>query len=370
MKILHITYGFNGGGVGFVISNYCTGESFQDFQFDIVGEDTGKRQLLHDRFEKAGFHVFYVTPKKLNLIKNIREMFRIMKNGNYDAVHVHFEEWSFLYLWIAKICGVPERICHAHMAYMVGERKKPHYKLFRILLNHFATLRLACSKDAGDHLYGNNPFVIIHNAINLAEYTFSEEKRTMKRRELGVGNCFVMGTVGRLSFQKNPELTVEIFNEVKRRKNDSKLLFVGQGELEAIVRKKVAALGLSDSVLFLGLRNDVPELLQAMDVFVLPSRFEGLGIVYVEAQAAGLKTFATANVVPQEACISKDLFTYVSQSELPAGWADKILSVDTRDRMDTSKLIQSCGYDISIERIKLFQTYMASIGEKNENHRH
>ena len=101
MKILHITYGFNGGGVGFVIANYCANQPMPGITFDIVGESIGKPHLLQERFEKAGFHTFYVTPKKQSLLKNIKEMRQVIQQGHYDAVHVHFEEWSFLYLWIA-----------------------------------------------------------------------------------------------------------------------------------------------------------------------------------------------------------------------------------------------------------------------------
>ena len=180
-KILHITYGFNGGGVGFVIANYCANQPMEGISFDIVGEDIGMDHLLHKRFEKAGFHVYYVTPKKKSLWKNIWEMFHIIKNGHYDAVHVHFEEWSFLYLMIAKLCGVKVRICHSHMAYMTGATTKPHYKLFRLLLNRFTTLRLACSEDAGDHLFGKHPYTILHNAIDAEKYAFNEDKRKWKR---------------------------------------------------------------------------------------------------------------------------------------------------------------------------------------------
>lgn len=182
MKILHITYGFNGGGVGFVIANYCTNRPMPGIEFDIVGESIGKPHLLQERFEKAGFHTFYVTPKKENILKNIMEMYYIIQRGRYDAVHVHFEEWSFLYLWIAKICGVKIRICHAHMAYMTGATTKPYYKLFRKMLNRFATLRLACSKDAGEHLFGNNPYTVLNNAIEAEKYVFDPEKRIQIRK--------------------------------------------------------------------------------------------------------------------------------------------------------------------------------------------
>lgn len=367
MKILHVTYGFNGGGVGFVIANYCANQPMEGVSFDIVGEDIGKDHLLHKRFEKAGFHVCYVTPKKKSLWKNIWEMFHVIKNGHYDAVHVHFEEWSFLYLWIAKVCGVKIRICHAHMAYMTGATAKPHYKLFRLLLNRFATLRLACSEDAGDHLFGKHPYTILHNAIDAEEYAFNEDKRKWKRNELGIEDKYVVGVVGRLSYQKNPQFTVEIFEKIHKKRPDSVLLFVGQGELEAEVHELVNKKGLGEDVFFLGLRTDVPELLQAMDAFVLPSRFEGLGIVYIEAQAAGLKTFATAEVVPQEACISEELFTYLPRNASAKQWADAILAVDIKHRENTFKLIQKSGYDIAIERKKLYKKYVEALGEEHES---
>ena len=322
--------------------------------------------MLQDQFESAGFHVHYVTPKKDSLIKNIYEMARLIRKEGYAAVHVHLEEWSFLYLWIAKCCGVPVRICHAHMANMVGADTKLHYMLFRVLLNRFSTVRLACSKDAGNHLYGKNPYVVLHNAFDVSQYIFNEETRTRKRRELGLENSFVLGTVGRLSFQKNPEFTVEIFSEVKKAKKDAVLMFVGHGELEERVREKVAKLGLTDSVLFLGHRDDVPALLQAMDVFVLPSRFEGLGIVYVEAQAAGLQTFATANVVPQEARLSEKLFTFIPQLATAQQWAEKIALANTSYRPNTQELVRSKGYDICFEREKLIQSYIALLGGKDE----
>lgn len=362
MKILHITYGFNGGGVGFVIANYCINQPMPGIEFDIVGESIGKPHLLQERFENAGFHTFYVTPKKKNLLKNIMEMYHLIRQGQYDAVHVHFEEWSFLYLWIAKICGVKIRICHAHMAYMTGAAAKPYYKLFRKMLNRFATLRLACSKDAGDHLFGNNPYTVLNNAIDAEKYVYDPDKRVQIRKQFNLSNQYVVGVVGRLSYQKNPLFTVEIFEKIKEVRPQAVLMFIGQGELEEDVHNLVNAKGLQEDVLFLGLRTDVPDLLQAMDVFVLPSRFEGLGIVYVEAQAAGLKTFATAEVVPQEACISEKLFTYLPRNASAKQWADTILATDISHRENTLKLIQDSGYDIAIECPKLRTKYLEALG--------
>lgn len=362
MKILHIVYGFNGGGVGFVIANYCANTPMPNIHFDIVGEDIGKPHLLHEKFEHAGFHVYYVTAKKKSLIKNILEMYSLIRDGKYDAVHVHFEEWSFLYLWIAMICGVKVRICHSHTAHMIGASKKPHYILFRFLLNKFSTLRIACSKDAGEHLFGHHKYTLLNNAIDVKQYVYNSKTRDEIRNLIGISDKFVVGVVGRITHSKNPRFTVEIFSEIHKIRPDSVLLFVGRGELEQEIHTLVTELHLDKSVRFLGQRPDVPRLLQAMDAFVLPSLYEGLGIVYIEAQAAGLKTFATENVVPQEACLSNSLFKYIPQDASPKQWADTILANADYQREDTSTIIRRHGYDIDQEINKLRDLYINNIG--------
>lgn len=357
MRILHVTYGFNGGGVGFVIANYCTRREFEEISFDIVGEDIGKKHLLHDRFEAAGFGVHYVTPKGKHLLRNICQVFQLMKNGCYDGVHVHFEEWSFLYLMLAWLCGIKLRICHAHMAYMPGTDRKPHYKLFRLLLNWFATERLACSKDAGEHLYGKRPYKILHNAIEAQRYQYDPVIREKMRKALCVEHKLVIGVVGRMSFQKNPQKSIEILREIRRIRQDVEMIMIGTGELENEVKSFICEYELSDVVQLLGLRSDVPELLQAMDVFVLPSRFEGLGIVYVEAQAAGLYAFGTAGVVPEEAAVCSNLMKFLPEEYTAKQWAKAVLDVFPYERELTTRRIVEAGYDLSSEVQKLAGVY-------------
>lgn len=356
MKILHITYGFDGGGVGYVIKNYCAAKKFEGISFDIVGEDTGKKHLLQDSFEKAGFGCFYVTPKKKNLFKNMCDMYLLIRKGGYDAVHVHFEEWSFLYLLIAKLCGVKIRICHAHMAHVPGAAEKIHYRLFRKMIKRLATHRIACSRGAGDCLYEGLPCVILKNAIDAGSFRYSKEKREKKRKELGLQDAFVCGTVGRLSYQKDPGYTVSILHELKKLRKDAVLVFAGKGELENAISEKARELGIEKDVYLLGHRNDIPDLMQAFDVFVLPSRFEGLGIVYVEAQAAGLHTYASKGLVPEDACAAAGLMHYIKKEDGPAAWAAAIAAAG-KERRDTEKDIENSGYDISCERKKLENIY-------------
>ena len=363
-RILHVTYGFNGGGVGFVVANYCASRPMTGIDFSIVGEDIGKVHMLHHRLEAAGFDIHYIPPKKKNLFDNIKAFRKLLKSRKFDAVHVHFEEWNFLYLYLAKIHGIKVRISHAHMAYMVGT-DRPHYHLFRRWLNRYATHRIAVSRDAGDHLYGKHPYVVMNNAIDADAYRFDATAREQMREALGLQDKFVICDVGRLSYQKDPLRMIEIFSAVHAKRPDAHLLMVGIGELVADVKKSIQEKGLTDAVTLLGQRHDVPKILQAADAFVLPSRFEGLGIVYVEAQAAGLQTFATADVVPLEAMMDESLMHYIHKDASPETWAEAILTHADTPRRDTSAIIREKGYDLSTEISKLETLYQTALNEAN-----
>ena len=166
---------------------------------------------------------------------------------------------------------------------------------------------------------------IMPNAIELDKFRFSNERRQQIRYELGLSDKYVIGCVGRFSFQKNHEFLIEVYNELLKKKPDSILLLIGRGELEEDIKRKVKNYNIEKSVLFLGVRNDVPDLLNAMDVFVLPSRFEGLGMVYVEAQVNGLPCVASDGPVPKEVNIAGGV-TFLSLQETAEFWCEYILS--------------------------------------------
>ena len=361
-KVLHVTYGFNGGGVGVVIVNYCATRPMDGIHFSIVGEGDGTPQMLHTRMADAGFDIHYIPPKKQGLRANIRAFKKLLDEVKPDAVHVHFEEWNFLYLYLAKRRGVKVRISHAHTAY-ASWRKKPHYAFFRRWLNRFSTLRIAVSRDAGDYLYGKHPYTVLNNAIDASAYRYDPAVREEMRASLGVADKFVICDVGRLTASKDPLRMLEIFSHVRKKCEDAHLLFVGIGELENAVKDRIAELGLADSVTLLGQRHDVPRILQAADAFALPTHFEGLGIVYVEAQAAGLHSFATADVVPLEATMDEGLMHYIPLDAPSETWADTILQYADAPRRDTSHIICEKGYDLSTEIDKLASLYHTAFNE-------
>lgn len=372
IKVLQIAVGINGGGVGAVLLNYYRHMNHNKIHFDIIIDDIDSVKngsLLENEFKAMGCNIFRVTPKSLNLKKNIREVSDIMEKGNYDILHSNMEEWSALYCMLGKKYGIKTRISHAHLAFVKKSLFKNIYNRFlKIGLKCFSTDFFACSKAAGKYLFGNNiinksNFRVVYNAIDTKSFVFNQSVRQAKRSELKIeDNEFVVGFIGRLSFQKNPERMLRIFNEICKIHNESKLIVVGDyssypsySDLTAYIKNH----NLNSKIKFIGLRTDIPEIMQAFDAFVLPSRYEGLGIVYVEAQAAGLMTFGTAKVVPEEVNCCK-LMHFIDSEESDSYWASEIVRHSLNyERTDTSRQIAGSDFEITEESKKLENFYLS-----------
>lgn len=371
MRILQIAIGINGGGVGVLLLNYLKNMNTENVVFDIIVDDVESIKngnLLEPEFKKLGCNIFKVTPRNVNLIENIRQVSQIMKDGNYDILHSNMEEWSGLYCMLAKKYGITTRISHAHLAYVKkGFVKTVYNEVLKIALRHWSTDFFACSKDAGEYLFGKKVmkkpvFRVLSNAIDVDKFVFSNDIRKKVRQELSLADStFVVGYVARLYYQKNPERMLRIFNEIQARHNDSVLVVVSDCNdydgFDGLV-EYIKSHNLTDRVIFTGLRTDVNELMQGFDAFVLPSRYEGLGIVYVEAQASSLMTFATDRVVPEEVKCC-ELLHFIDSEKTDEEWADEILkySLDYT-RYDTSQLVKNAGYEITIEAKKLEKFYI------------
>jgi glycosyltransferase involved in cell wall biosynthesis len=181
------------------------------------------------------------------------------------------------------------------------------------------------------------------------KFIYNEEKRNKIRNEFNVTEKLVIGNIGRFVEQKNHSFLIDVFYEVLKKNEDSALMLVGTGELEDFLKDKIRKLKIEDKVIFTGFRNDIPDLLQAMDVFLFPSLFEGLGIVLIEAQAASLKCITSKNVVPKETNVS-ELIEYVSLNESVKIWADKVLEASIKyNRVEMKNEIENMGF--SIEKV-------------------
>ena len=222
----------------------------------------------------------------------------------------------------------------------------------------YATDLLACGKCAGDWMFGGNSYQIIPNSIDTSRYIFSQTISAQKRSELGIGSEILIGHVGNFTPAKNHSFLLEIFQKVLFLEPSAKLLLVGGGDNITIIKDKVRSLGISDSVIFTGSRSDVHQLMQAMDVFVFPSLYEGLPVTMIEAQSAGLPCVISDHV-SEECIVTESLVTVKRLSDPPSTWAKHVLSRAKLPRTNHIAEIQSVGYEIEIAAKRLEAFYLS-----------
>jgi glycosyltransferase involved in cell wall biosynthesis len=253
--------------------------------------------------------------------------------------------------------GVPVRIAHSHSS---SQDKNLKYliKLFYMrLIPRYATQLFACGKEAGDWMFRGAPYRVINNAVDTTKYTYSPEIQNQMRKQLGInGDALVIGHVGRFDAVKNHTFLIDCFVHLKKQRDNAVLLLVGDGGLRQEIQEKAKTCGLTDSVIFTGLRSDVPELMQVMDIFVFPSLYEGLGIAAIEAQAAGLPCLVSDGV-PEE-CAKTDRVVHCALKDGPQKWAEQILQMCHTARQDTSEQIAQAGYDLKENALWLQNYYL------------
>ncbi len=279
---------------------------------------------------------------------------KVIKENHYDVVHINQNSASMaMDMFVCKQCKVKTIIGHSHNTKC--NVLWQHY-LFRPFVNMLCNYRFACSKDAGKWVFGKRKDVTVYNnAINSSEYAFNEATREEFRTKFNLNDKYVIGFVGRLQKQKNLFRVLSIFAEVRKKDDNSVLVLVGDGsqrkELEQFVREN----NLDDSVRFLGRRDDVAKLMSMFDVFFLPSLYEGLGVVAVEAQASGLRCVVSDKVPAPNLNGNVE---YLSLDLPDEKWAECLLMKPYVDRKLASEQIKKGNYDITIEAIKLQDFYL------------
>jgi glycosyltransferase EpsF len=368
LRVAHVIGSVCKGGVENVVFNYYRAIDKDRVQFDFIIDEDSPCEIPND-IMALGCRV-YKIPSYKHLPAYIRELNKIL--SGYHIVHSHMNTLSVFTLFAAKQAGVPVRIAHSHSTLGKGEFKRNIMKtVLRPFSRLYPTLLLACSEHAGRWLFGDKAFdkgrvKVIRNAINVNRFQFNLQTRERVRRDLGISEKLVIGHAGRFMAQKNHLFLLDIFKEVHDQRQDSVLMLVGDGELRTAAEERVKQYGLSDCVLFLGLRDDVHELYQAMDVFVLPSLYEGLGMVAVEAQCAGLPC-VLSDQVPKEAKILDDVIFL----PLTAGkdkWAQAVCEIKHK-RGNYSEEIAKADYEILGEAKNLVRLYykISGLGEWPDN---
>lgn len=362
IRVAHIIGKWLGGGVESVVMNYYRHIDRSKIQFDFLC-DEDSTNIPYEEIEQLGGRVILIPPYQ-KVFKYQKELIRIFKENNYKIVHSHINTLSVFPLRAAKKAGVKVRIAHSHSTTNKKEWKKNLLKqVLRPFSKVYATNYMCCSELAGRWLFGDKAYnsgqvYLLNNAIDLDKFKYNEKLRKEKRKELGIsGNTLVIGHIGRFVAQKNHTFLIDIFNEVHKKNPNSLLLLVGQGPLKEEIENKVKELELDDSVRFLGQRNDANELYQAFDVFCLPSLYEGLPVVGVEAQASGLLCILS-NAMTKETKVL-DITKFISLNNTPEEWADSILDdVKRYKRIDTSKEMTSKNFNIKEEAKKLEKYYL------------
>ncbi len=363
LRVLHSVSNMGRAGIETMLMNYYREMDRDRIQFDFLankpvpGEyDEEIRSLGGRVFVSPGLNPVHYPRYRRYVLDLLQE------NRDIRIVHAHNEAMGYYALQSAKEAGIRIRIAHAHNTRIIRDYKYPLKLVCKQLLPGAATDYWGCGRDAGIYYYGkkrwNTSGFILHNAIDVERFGFRPEVREHQRRQTGLEQCFVIGHVGRFNVQKNHSRLLDIFAAVAKDVPEARLVLIGTGELEQAMKEKAQHLGILDRTIMPGQMADVSAWYQAMDCFVLPSLFEGLPVVGIEAQAAGLPCVFSDRVTDEvllspEACrISLD----TNDSE----WARQIAAArqPKTNRLQGMETVRRAGYDIHKEARKLQEIYL------------
>lgn len=370
IKILHVTEKLQAGGIeNFIMNIYRNIDREKlDFNFMVTRNEN---EFFEEEIKQLGGKKFVIDSNKSDnvfkrVLKEAKQLEKFLKENKYDVVHVHSgTPLRIFYLRAAKRAKVTKRIYHSHSAEVKGPHsglkiKKVIFKLLRNLFPIYATNYFACSQLAAEWMYPKKiirqqKVVVINNGIDIQKFKYNEEIRKQYREFFNIEDKKVIGHIGRFNHQKNHTFLIDIFKKIYDNNKEYVLLLLGDGELRKEIENKVKDLNIEDGVKFLGVRDDVEKVMQAMDLFLLPSNYEGLPVVGIEAQASGLPMICSDNIT-KEVCIT-DNVKLISLEKSAEVWSEKIIDVLKKfERKDTSDVIRDSEYDIEdvakkIERI-------------------
>lgn len=357
-RVLQIVNKMGYGGIETFLMNIYRNIDRENIQFDFAVA-TSEKGEYDEEIKNMGGNIFYYVPRRKSIKQYKSSIEKILQENEYIAVHMHVSSLtSILPLKLAKKRGIKNRFMHAHNTYQAGFIHNILNKVNQLGTADIITQKFACSTEAGQYVYGRkNEFILIHNGIEAKRFSTDIEKREIIRSQLNLEEqniAFI--NVGRFTYQKNHVFLIDIFKEVVKQNTNAILFLVGKGELEEDIKEKVKNENIDKNVKFLGIRSDIPDLLQAMDAFLLPSHHEGLPVVGIEAQAAGLKIFAS-NTISGDLKIT-DLVEYLSLEQTAKEWADYILK-ENLDKKDRYQEIANAGYD-TIQIAKTMEKYYNS----------
>lgn len=356
-KVLMVVNNMNMGGIENFVMNVVRNIDRNKFEIDFLYCEIIDT-YFDEEIRSLGFSITKICSRTSNIFKHLSDLKKFFKENKYDAVHINYSNsLCFTVARAAKRAGVKNIIVHSHSSN--ASRAKLH-NFFKPLVSKYANIYLSCSELASEWMFTKEVIIqgkaqVINNAIQTEKYLFSENKREKIRMELNISeNDFVVGHVGRLSPEKNHEFLIDVFNKFHETNPQSKLLLIGDGHIRNALEEKIASLGIKDSVIFAGIRNDINEALSAMDCFVMPSIYEGLPVTLVEAQSAGLRCLVSDTITKLVSVT--DIVDYFSLEKSAKEWATMIKTSPV-NRVAYNELVKKTDFDINNEVQKLEKIY-------------
>lgn len=369
IRVLHSVSNMDRAGIETMLMNYYRHMDREKVQFDFLCNKT-KPGAYDEEIKKMGGRIYHtpgLNPAKYpQYLKYMKQLFE--EHKEYRIVEAHNGALGVYALHAAKVNKIPVRIFHAHGASITKDWKLPIKLVCKSMLpanmnHHFSCGVAAARCYFGDKVVDNNDYELIPNAIEVERFIFNEKVRTAMRKKNGFENKHVIGHVGRFMTQKNHGFLIDVFEEVAKKDSQAMLVLLGDGELQEEIRKKVNEKGLNDKVYFAGNVGNANEWYNVFDVFMLPSVWEGLPVVGVEAQANDLPCIFSESVT-KEIGLSKKA-EFLSLQEIPLVWAQCVLDkLKDSNRKDNTQLITENNYNISYEAIKLQERYLELYGEQ------
>jgi len=349
IKVLQVIGTLKIGGAENIAMNFARFIDKKRFQIDylVFGDTKGEYE---DEALELGCKIIHIDPPSNGYLKYFRNLKRILIEGKYNAIHAHMLLNNGLTLKAAHDVKIKKRISHSHSTDS-GRKESFFYKcyvyLMKRMIKKYATDLISCGGDAGEYLYGNEfkqKGIILNNGIDVSKFAYNVETRMEVRQSLGVDEEILLGHVGRLTKVKNHEFLIDVFNEMLKINANTRLLIVGDGELRGFIEEKIDNLGIKDRVTLTGIRTDIADLLQAIDVIVFPSLFEGFPVTMVEAQAAGIPCIVSDKVTNQIAVTN--LISFMSLDESAKSWAHVSLQQAMHERTNKSSQMIEKGFDV------------------------
>lgn len=361
-RILHIIDSMGMGGAQNFIMNVYRNINRDNTQFDFLVHSPAK-SYFESEIESLGGKIYRIPTRREGILKNRKALNAFFKTHPYEVVHMHESSLTYITpLEFAYKYHVKERIIHSHSTRASGSRIHRYLHLFnRLRIEKYATRYCACSDSAASFFYkGLNAMhdaCCINNAIDTEKYIFDDKLRQSVREELSISpQTVVMGHVGRFDYPKNHKYLLDIFHAYNQDNSDSVLILIGDGILRNEIEEYAVNLGLKDKIHFLGVRSDITSYLNAFDVFVMPSLYEGFPVTLVEAEAAGLPCFVSETIT-KEVRLNDNVY-FIPINADPFVWVDKINAhLVSGDRLSYGENIRRSQYDITYTIRQLERIY-------------